>query len=92
MTDTCSMVSLVILTYNEERNLDVLLESVSGWAAAVYVVDSGSTDATVAIARRHGAHVVCQKLMTTMRVLNSAPMSRTRGLNSFPPCALTMTS
>ena len=59
MTDIhCPMVSVVILTFNEARNLDATLESVSGWAAAVHVVDSGSTDATVAIARRHGAEVV----------------------------------
>jgi glycosyltransferase involved in cell wall biosynthesis len=68
MTDIhCSMVSVVILTFNEERNLDAVLDSVSGWAAAVYVVDSGSTDATVAIARRHGAQVVVHPFDTHAR-------------------------
>jgi glycosyltransferase involved in cell wall biosynthesis len=40
-----------ILTYNEEPNLGRTLESLR-WAARVVVVDSGSTDATRAIAER----------------------------------------
>lgn len=48
---------LVVLTYNEEANLEHCLESVAGLVKNVFVVDSGSTDATVEIARRHGAQV-----------------------------------
>ncbi|MEQ1731138.1 MAG: glycosyltransferase family 2 protein, partial [Vicinamibacterales bacterium] len=51
------MVTVIVLTFNEERNLDACLASVAGWAQAVFVVDSGSTDATMAIAERHGARV-----------------------------------
>jgi len=51
-------VDVVVLTYNEAANLPACLASVSGWARGVFVVDSGSTDETVAIARRHGAHVM----------------------------------
>jgi glycosyltransferase involved in cell wall biosynthesis len=47
-----------VLTLNEERNLDRTLASVAGWAAQIVVVDSGSTDATLEIARRHGAVTV----------------------------------
>ena len=54
----CASLSVVILTFNEERNLPASLESVSGWAADVFIVDSGSTDRTVAIAEQCGAHVV----------------------------------
>jgi glycosyltransferase involved in cell wall biosynthesis len=50
--------SVVVLTFNEERNLASCLESVAGWAARVVVVDSGSTDRTLAIAARFGAEVV----------------------------------
>lgn len=49
--------SVVILTLNEERNLPTCLQSVAGWAAQIFIVDSGSTDGTVAIAQRFGAHV-----------------------------------
>lgn len=51
-------ISVVVLTMNEERNLGACLASVAGWAREVFVVDSGSTDRTVAIAREHGATVV----------------------------------
>lgn len=50
--------AVVILTMNEEDNIGAVLDSVSGWAAQVYVVDSGSTDKTVEVAERHGATVL----------------------------------
>jgi cellulose synthase/poly-beta-1,6-N-acetylglucosamine synthase-like glycosyltransferase len=49
---------VAILTYNEEKNLEACLRSLHGLAQAVFVVDSGSTDATVGIAERLGARVV----------------------------------
>ena len=49
-------VSVVILTKNEEANLPGCLASL-GWAAQVVVVDSCSTDRTVALARKAGAQV-----------------------------------
>ena len=51
-------VTVVVLTLNEERTLERALASVAGWAAHIFVVDSGSTDATLDIARRHGAVTV----------------------------------
>lgn len=48
--------SVALITLNEAANLPRTLESVS-WAQEVVVVDSGSTDATVAIARTSGARV-----------------------------------
>jgi len=51
-------VTAVILTFNEERNLTACLESLVDWVAQVFVVDSGSTDRTVAIAEQLGATVV----------------------------------
>lgn len=50
-------VSVIILTKDEERNLPGCLASLT-WAAQVLVVDSGSSDATVAVARRGGAQVL----------------------------------
>jgi len=46
-------VSVIVTTYNEAENLPDCLESVC-WAADLVVVDSGSSDATAAIARRYG--------------------------------------
>jgi glycosyltransferase involved in cell wall biosynthesis len=52
-------VSIVVLTLNEEPNIRRCLTSVA-WADQVVVVDSGSADATVTIARSLGAEVVEQ--------------------------------
>lgn len=48
-------ITAVILTFNEELNLEPCLQSLSGWTNAIWVVDSGSTDRTFEIARRYGA-------------------------------------
>jgi glycosyltransferase involved in cell wall biosynthesis len=55
-------ISVVIRTLNEGRYLDDLLvmigrQGVAGHGVEVVVIDSGSTDATVAIAERHGCRL-----------------------------------
>jgi glycosyltransferase involved in cell wall biosynthesis len=50
-------VSVLILTYNEEKNLPRCLAALS-WCDDIVVVDSGSTDDTVAIARAAGTRVL----------------------------------
>ena len=50
-------VAAVVLTLNEERNLPGCLASLAGWVREIFVVDSGSTDGTLAIAREAGATV-----------------------------------
>jgi glycosyltransferase involved in cell wall biosynthesis len=50
-------VTVVIPTRDEERNLDACLSRLDAFAH-IWVVDSGSTDATRAIAERHGARVI----------------------------------
>lgn len=51
-------VAAVVLTHNEERNLPDCLASLVEWVDQLFVVDSGSTDRTVAIARDALAVVV----------------------------------
>jgi glycosyltransferase involved in cell wall biosynthesis len=51
--------SVAIVTLNEEANLPRTLESVA-WADEIVVVDSGSTDATRAVAQSHGARFVIE--------------------------------
>ncbi len=48
----------VILTRDEARHIERCIASVAGLAARIVVVDSGSTDATVALARAAGADVL----------------------------------
>jgi glycosyltransferase involved in cell wall biosynthesis len=49
-------VSVVILTFNEERNIALCLDSCA-WSDDVHVLDSGSKDRTCEIARQMGAKV-----------------------------------
>jgi len=50
-------VSILVYTKNEQLDLLACLQSVL-WSDDIYVLDSGSTDATVAIAKNFGAHVI----------------------------------
>ncbi len=51
-------VTALILTKNEEKNLAECLKSIQGFVQRAVVVDCGSTDRTVEIAREHGADVL----------------------------------
>jgi len=53
--------SVVIITYNEERNIGRCLASVRAVADDVVVLDSFSSDRTEAIVREHGARFVQHK-------------------------------
>ena len=72
--------SVVVLTFNEERNLPSCLDSVAGWAEQIFIVDSGSTDGTLAIAERCAAHVVTHAFESHARqwqwALSSLPLDR----------------
>lgn len=59
--------SVVVLTFNEERNLGTCLASVAGWAARIYVVDSGSTDGTLPLAAAYGAEVLAHRFESHAR-------------------------
>ena len=56
--DPFSPVTLVVLTKDEESNLGDCLHSTADWVRDVFVVDSGSVDATLRIAAAHGARIV----------------------------------
>ena len=54
------MFSILILTYNEEQNLNECLDSIS-WCDDVWVLDSGSSDKTVEIAKSRGCKLLSRK-------------------------------
>ena len=62
----------IVLTKNEERNIRRCLESIRGFAARCIVVDSGSTDSTVRIARELGAEVLVHPFENYARQFNWA--------------------
>ena len=51
------LLSVVIIVHNEEAHLGACLASVREIADEIIVLDDGSTDATVAVAKQHGARV-----------------------------------
>jgi glycosyltransferase involved in cell wall biosynthesis len=52
-----SELSVIILTYNEERHIERCIKSIAAVADEIFVVDSGSTDRTCELAESLGARV-----------------------------------
>lgn len=76
-----SDLSVIILTFNEELHIRRALQSVSAIAKEVVVVDSFSTDRTVALARAYGAIVLQNKFVNQAKQfqwgLDNAPLTAT---------------
>jgi glycosyltransferase involved in cell wall biosynthesis len=72
-------IAVVILTYNESIHLPRALEHVSGFAQEIFVVDSFSTDDTVALAKASGAHVLQHPFLNQAKqfdwALQNAPIT-----------------
>jgi glycosyltransferase involved in cell wall biosynthesis len=64
--------TVIILTKNEARHIERALASVSTIASRCVVVDSGSTDDTVALARAAGAEVVVHQWVNYATQMNWA--------------------
>jgi len=64
--------SVVIITFNEEKNIEHCLQSVRNVADEIVIVDSNSTDDTVAIAKRAGAIVHLQPFLGYVEQKNFA--------------------
>ena len=50
--------SIIILTYNEEIHIRRCLNSLINFNVDIYIIDSGSTDATLKIAKEFGAEIL----------------------------------
>jgi glycosyltransferase involved in cell wall biosynthesis len=74
--ENCILISVLILTKNEEQDLPRCLDSVA-WCEDVHVFDSFSDDRTVEIARHRGAHVL-------QRQFDGYASQRNAALNSAP--------
>lgn len=67
-----ALLSVVILTKDEEKNLPHALNSLKPLSPDIFVVDSGSTDRTVEIAKAYGCHVVYHEFESHAAQLNWA--------------------
>ena len=54
--------SVVVITKNEEENMDFCLGSVAGWADEIVVVDDESSDRTVELARKYTDKIYFRKM------------------------------
>lgn len=54
-------ISAVIITLNEEQNIDKCILSLTSVCSEIVVIDSGSSDNTTEIAKRYGAKVVAHE-------------------------------
>ena len=65
-------VSVIILTYNEEKNIEACLKSVHGWVEEIFVVDSYSNDHTLEITRAYTDQIFQHPFENQARQLNWA--------------------
>lgn len=54
--------SVVVITKNEEKNIEDCLKSVRGWADEIVIVDDESSDETVALAQKYADKVFHRKM------------------------------
>lgn len=66
------MLTVVILTFNEEKHVERAIASVQRIANEIVVVDSGSTDQTVEIARNLGAKILTHRWVNHAHQFNWA--------------------
>lgn len=66
------LLSVIILTKDEAVNLPICLTSLQSLGADIYIIDSGSTDKTIEIARQYGCKVYKHPFENHARQLNWA--------------------
>ncbi|MFI5265591.1 MAG: glycosyltransferase family 2 protein [Candidatus Levyibacteriota bacterium] len=72
------MISVIILSYNEEEVIEDCLKSVHDFADEIILVDSMSTDDTVKIAKKHKARVV-ENILTSFSEQRNLGLEEAKG-------------
>jgi glycosyltransferase involved in cell wall biosynthesis len=70
-------ITVIVLTLNEESNISYCLKNVIGWANEIIILDSHSTDSTVAVAESLGAKVY-------FRIFDNYAKQRNYAINELP--------
>jgi len=68
-------ISVIVLTHNEESNIESCLRSVVPWSGEVFIVDSGSTDRTLEIAAKYTDKIFSHPFENYSRQRNWAQVS-----------------
>lgn len=72
MSMTLPDLTVIILTYNEEKHIARAIKSITPLRPTIYVVDSGSTDRTIEIAKSYGAEILINKFVNYAQQFNWA--------------------
>jgi glycosyltransferase involved in cell wall biosynthesis len=65
-------ISAIILTYNEEINLEQCLKNIADWVGEIIIIDSFSTDKTLEIAKKYKAKVFKHEFVNQAQQFNWA--------------------
>lgn len=63
-------ITAIILTKNEELNIELCIKSITGFAKRIVIIDSGSDDKTIEMAKRLGAEVFVHPFENYARQFN----------------------
>ena len=66
------MISVIILTYNEEIHLERCLKSIKKITNSIFIIDSFSTDKTIQIAKKYNAKIYKKKFLNQSSQMNWA--------------------
>ncbi len=73
------MISVVLATHNEEKNLKMCLSSVKDFADQIVIVDGESTDDTVKIAKHFSAEVISTTNKSNFHINKQLAMDKAKG-------------
>jgi glycosyltransferase involved in cell wall biosynthesis len=65
-------ISIIVLTFNEEKNIEACLKSIVGFAEEIFIVDSYSNDRTLEIAKKYTDKIYQHKFENQAKQLNWA--------------------
>jgi glycosyltransferase involved in cell wall biosynthesis len=74
-------IHLCMIVRNEERCLAALLESILPFVTGIHIVDTGSTDGTVEIAKRYTTSVKCIQWPDSFSIARNASLAMATGKN-----------
>src|SRR6185369_4175203 len=73
------MISIVLATHNEAKNIEMCLSAVKDWADEIIVVDGESTDDTVKLAKKFGAKVISTTNKSNFHINKQMAMDKAKG-------------